>query len=82
MEVYRRLALDTIQDWQRKVKLLRRWVLLLNDNEWHNSTETANHDINRPMSTQVENTISFSDRKTSYKYYYGRQENNDNIIFI
>ena len=65
---YRRLALDTIQDWQRKVKLLRRWVLLLNDNEWHNSIETANHDINWPMSTQVENTISFSGRKTSYKY--------------
>ena len=67
--------------WQRKVKLLRRWVLLLNDNEWHNSTETANHDINWPMSTQVENTISFSGRKTSYKYYYGRQENND-ILFL
>ena len=78
----RRLALDTIQDWLRKVKLLRRWVLLLNENEWHNSTETANHDINWPMSTQLENTISFSGRKTSYKYYYGRQENNDNIIFI
>ena len=45
--------------WQRKVKLLRRWVLLLNENEWHNSTETANHDINWPMSTQLENTISF-----------------------
>ena len=68
--------------WQRKVKLLRRWVLLLNENEWHNSTETANHDINWPMSTQLKNTISFSGRKTSYKYYYGRQENNDNIIFI
>ena len=78
----RRLALDTIQDWQRKVKLPRRWVLLLNENEWHNSTETANHDINWPMSTQLKNTISFSGRKTSYKYYYGRQENNDNIIFI
>ena len=78
----RRLALDTIQDWLRKVKLLRRWVLLLNENEWHNSTETANHDINWPMSTQLKNTISFSGRKTSYKYYYGRQENNDNIIFI
>ena len=78
----RRLALDTIQDWLRKVKLPRRWVLLLNENEWHNSTETANHDINWPMSTQLKNTISFSGRKTSYKYYYGRQENNDNIIFI
>ena len=78
----RRLALDTIQDWLRKVKLPRRRVLLLNENEWHNSTETANHDINWPMSTQLKNTISFSGRKTSYKYYYGRQENNDNIIFI
>ena len=56
--------------------------ILLNKNEWHNSTETANHDINWPMSTQLKNTISFSGRKTSYKYYYGRQENNDNIIFI
>ena len=53
------VALDTIQDWLRKVKLPRRWVLLLNENEWHNSTETANHDINWPMSTQLENTISF-----------------------
>ena len=53
-------------------------------NDTTQSTETANHDINWswPMSTQVENTISFSGRKTSYKYYYGRQENNDNIIFI
>ena len=76
------VALDTIQDWLRKVKLPRRWVLLLNENEWHNSTETANHDINWPMSTQLKNTISFSGRKTSYKYYYGRQENNENIIFI
>ena len=32
------------------------------------------------MSTQVEDTISFSGRKTSYKDYYGRQENNDNIF--
>ena len=51
-------------------------------NDTTQSTETANHDINWPMSTQVENTISFSGRKTSYKYYYGGQENNDNIIFI
>jgi len=47
-------------------------------NDTGNSTETANW----PVSTQVENTISFSGRKTSYKDFYGRQENNDDIFLF